>query len=127
MLLPHRLEKDDTINGYHLPKDSIIMANYWAVSKDPRYFKDPDVFNPDRFMNGNLKGTAFQPFGLGRRSCPGDQLALNSLMVALSKLVRNFDFVLEGPEPDLSVEGGYGTGLVLSLKSLPVKFQPRNV
>lgn len=103
------------------------MGNFWAISKDPRHFKDPDVFEPDRFMSGNLKGTAFQPFGSGRRMCPGDQFATNSLMVAMSKLVRNFDFVLDGPEPDLSVAGGYGTGLALSPKALPVNFHPRNV
>lgn len=103
------------------------MGNFWAMSKDPRHFKDPDVFDPDRFMSGNLKGTAFQPFGSGRRMCPGDQFATNSLMVAMSKLVRYFYFVLDGPEPDLSIAGGYGTGLALSPKALPVNFHPRNV
>lgn len=101
------------------------MANVWAVFKDPEYYPDPDAFDPERFLGDNLGGKPFQPFGLGRRICPGDQFAMNSLMVALSKLLWNFDFVLDGPGPDLSIEGGYVTGMIPAPKSLPVKFVPR--
>ncbi|KAJ4397418.1 hypothetical protein N0V93_001645 [Gnomoniopsis smithogilvyi] len=125
LLLPRRLEKDDVFRDYHLPKNSIILANVWAVLQDPKHYKSPDVFDPDRFMGEGTKGKPFSPFGVGRRMCPGDQFAMNSLMVVLSKLVRSFDFVLDGPTPDVSVEGGYGTGIVLTPKSLPVKFVPR--
>lgn len=127
LLLPHRLEKDDIFRGYHLPKDSVIMANVWAISQDSKHFSNPDVFDPDRFMGDDLKARSFHPFGLGRRVCPGDQFAINSLMVTFSKLIRNFDFVLDGHVPDLSVEGGYSTGIVTSPKSLPVHFVPRKL
>lgn len=103
------------------------MANIWAVLQDPRHFKDPDVFEPDRFMGDNVNKLPFHPFGLGKRICPGDQFATNSLMVALSKLLWHFDLVLDGSEPDLSIEGGYNTGMIPTPKSLPVKFVPRHI
>lgn len=125
LLLPHRAERDDTVQGYHIPKDSIVMGNAWAMGHDERVFKDPAAFNPERFLPGRAS-PPFHPFGVGRRSCPGDQFAMNSLMVAMSKLLRSFDFVLDGPEPDLSVENAFLPGVVMSLKVLPVKFVPRD-
>lgn len=101
------------------------MANAWSIFHDPKLFPNPDVFDPERFMSDSLDEVAFKPFGWGRRVCPGDQFAMNSLVVVISKLLWNFDFVLDGGEPDLSVEGGYDTGIIMALKSLPVKFMPR--
>lgn len=101
------------------------MANVWGIFHDPKYFKNPDTFDPERFMSDKLDEVPFQPFGLGRRVCPGDRFAMNSLMVVISKLLWSFDIVLDGDKPDLSIEGGYNTGIVMSPKSLPVKFISR--
>lgn len=124
MWLPHRAEQDDTVLGYHIPKDSIIMGNAWAISRDERVFQDPETFDPERFMSGK-DSAPFHAFGIGRRSCPGDQFALNSLMSALPKVIRSFDLVLEGPRPDMSVDKAYLNGIVLSPKALPIRFVPR--
>lgn len=124
ILLPHRLEKDDQIRCYHIPRDTIIMANAWAANHDPTYFDKPEVFNPGRFM-GFKTYPGVYPFGIGRRSCPGDQFALNTLIMLLSKLAASFDFAFDGPAPDLSVENGYDAGVIMSPKRFPVRFIQR--
>jgi cytochrome P450 len=37
----HYLIQDDWYNGFFIPKNSVIMANWWAVHYDERYFSDP--------------------------------------------------------------------------------------
>lgn len=64
-------------------------------------------------------------FGAGRRVCPGDQFAQNSLLVVLSKLLWAFEIVALG-ELDTSVETGYHAGLVLGPKQFDVSFVLRN-
>lgn len=50
-----------------------VSAHSWTISRDPRYFKDPETFNPDRWLesNGYDNTSAFQPFLLGPRVCLG--------------------------------------------------------
>ncbi|KAK2614225.1 hypothetical protein N8I77_001071 [Diaporthe amygdali] len=121
VLLPHRLEQDDHIRGFYLPKGTMIIANGWAANHDPGHFERPEVFNPDRFVDAQGYPGLY-PFGLGRRSCPGDNFALNTLIIMISKLVSSFDLAFDGPAPDLSIENGYGAGVIMSPKSFPVKF-----
>lgn len=125
MLLPHSNERADTFQGYYFPKDTVFMANAWSVYHDPRYFVDPETFNPGRFLGGQVE-SVLSPFGVGRRMCPGDQFATASLRLAISKVVWAFDLVIDGPPPDLSVETGYKNGIIIAPNDLPVKFVPRD-
>lgn len=124
-MLPHLIDRDDTFRGYHIPKGSVVIGNVWAMTHDEEVFADPEVFDPERFLSD--KGGSFFPFGVGRRVCPGDQFAQNSLMTALPKLVWAFDFVPDGPIPDVSVANAYAPGIVMSPKNLPIEFIPRNL
>lgn len=104
----------------------MIMANAWAANHDPAHFDKPEIFNPDRFVG--VEGyPGLYPFGIGRRSCPGDNFALNTLIIMLSKLAFSFDFAFDGQAPDFSIEKGYNAGVVLSPKTFPVKFMRRTV
>ncbi|KAI3395142.1 hypothetical protein diail_1757 [Diaporthe ilicicola] len=124
VLLPHRLEQDDHIQGFHLPRGTMVIANAWAANHDPAHFKEPEVFNPDRFVDYQAYPGLY-PFGIGRRSCPGDHFALNNLIIMISKLALSFDFVFDGPAPEFDIEKGYGAGVIMSPKTFPVKFIPR--
>ncbi|KAL1859489.1 hypothetical protein Daus18300_009634 [Diaporthe australafricana] len=121
VLLPHRLEQDDHIRGFHLPQGTMIIANAWAANHDPTHFEEPDVFNPERFVEFQAYPGLY-PFGIGRRSCPGDQFALNNLIITISKLAFSFEFVFDGTAPEFDIEKEYGAGVIMSPKRFPVKF-----
>lgn len=56
------------LQGYIIPKGSVIVPNLWAVHRDPNVWEKPDDFNPSRFLDENgqlLKKETFIPFGLG--------------------------------------------------------------
>jgi cytochrome P450 len=86
------LIQDDTYQGYSLPKGTMFFANAWAIHRDKEEYDDPDEFIPARFLN-NKFGTRnpvdesmddhrriSYGFGAGRRVCPGQGLARNSLV-----------------------------------------------
>ena len=83
---------------------------------NPEVFDSPETFKPERFLdsNGNYLSTrhpGFIPFGMGRRVCLGEKLALADLFLIITNLLQStsgYEFVLpDGPESaSLSPEPG---------------------
>ncbi|EEC08721.1 cytochrome P-450 IIC5, putative [Ixodes scapularis] len=48
--LPREVAEDVVLNGYLIPKGTIVVANNWATHNDPRYWKNPERFDPSRFL-----------------------------------------------------------------------------
>nr|CAD7416265.1 unnamed protein product [Timema poppensis] len=53
------------------PKTSIIIPTY-AIHNDPKYYQDPEIFDPERFSEENIQNRpkyTYLPFGEGPRIC----------------------------------------------------------
>ncbi len=59
LAVPHLCRKNMSVGGVTIPEGAIVMANIWAVHKDPTVWTDPDVFRPERFLDSN--GEVYQP------------------------------------------------------------------
>ncbi|CAA0841009.1 cytochrome P450- family 81- subfamily D-polypeptide 2 [Striga hermonthica] len=92
LLVPHEASADCTIGGYHIPRGTILMANAWAIHRDPKIWDDPTSFIPERFEAAEVGPTKLMPFGLGRRSCPGMGLAQRVVGLTLASLIQGFDW-----------------------------------
>lgn len=68
------------------------MANIWSILRDPAVYKNPNKFNPDRFLGPDpeLDPMACGAFGFGRRICPGRHLAFDSTFITAASLVWAF-------------------------------------
>ncbi|CAN6242049.1 unnamed protein product [Urochloa humidicola] len=125
LVLPRKCRETCKVMGYDIPKGTSVFINAWAICRDPKYWDDPEEFKPERFekINMDYKGTNYEflPFGSGRRMCPGANLGLANVELALASLLYHFDWKLpDGMEPkNVDVEEAPGligkkkTGLIL--------------
>ncbi|XP_053559500.1 cytochrome P450 2U1 [Bombina bombina] len=112
--VPHMASDTTVFQGYTIPKGSVVLANLWAVHRDPKVWEKPNDFNPSRFLDEHgqiLKKEAFIPFGIGRRVCMGEQLAKMELFLMFVNLMQmyKFNFADETFKPML--EGRFGLTL----------------
>ncbi|KAK5069485.1 hypothetical protein LTR64_008166 [Lithohypha guttulata] len=143
LAFPHALTEDDWIDGYKLPKGSIVFINAWGIHHDESRFKTPDVFDPDHY-----KGvTALAPvlaaatdenerdhygYGSGRRLCPGIHLAERNLFLAISKLLWAFEFSPGTNDsgdivlPDTDPQTGYSEGFLVCAKPFQCRIEVRS-
>jgi len=116
--IPHRVTKEQTVEGFTVPKNSHAMANLTKFMKDPEYWEHPNEFRPQRFLEmfeGGwrlVKRDQFVPFGFGRRVCMGESLAKDNLFIFLSTLLKHirFENPVEHRKPD---PGNYTDGLTV--------------
>ncbi|XP_051129191.1 cytochrome P450 84A1-like [Andrographis paniculata] len=105
-ILLHETAVAATVDGYHIPKRSRVMINVWAISRDERVWEDPEEFKPERFLKDgapdfNGRHFEFITFGSGRRSCPGMQLGLFAVEMAVARLLHGFSWELpDGMSPE---------------------------
>lgn len=117
MLLPRECREECQINGYDIPVKTKVILNAYAVNRDPEYWQDPDVFEPERFANTGIEflGHNFEyiPFGGGRRICPGISFGIANVQLALSQLLYHFDWKLpNGAKPEsLDMAEAFGTAV----------------
>lgn len=97
---------DVTIRGRTYPKGTQIMASQWAMHRDPRHYRDPLRFDPDRWtpeMRKALPRGAYFPFGDGPRVCIGNHFAMLEAQILLVQLVRRLSLSVEpGQELDFA-------------------------
>ncbi|KAL6841599.1 hypothetical protein ACP4OV_028538 [Aristida adscensionis] len=105
-LIPRICIDDRKVQGYDVPKGAIVLVNVWAISRDPKYWEDPDKFMPERFQAEhtlNFTGLDFEfmPFGSGRRICPAITFSQANIEIALASLLYHFDWELPtGVKPE---------------------------
>jgi len=92
----HKTTTDLAYDNYVIPAGTTIAGNHWAIHRDPDYY-GPDVerFNIDRWLveggsklNANMRH--FQ-FGFGRRVCPGQHIANQSVYINTATLLWAFN------------------------------------
>ncbi|KAL5724499.1 sterol 14alpha-demethylase [Ranunculus cassubicifolius] len=91
---------------YDIPEGHIVAASPAFANRLPHIFKDPDVYDPDRFAVGREEDKAagafsYISFGGGRHGCLGEPFAYLQIKAIWSHLLRNFEFELISPFPEI--------------------------
>ncbi|KAI8434894.1 hypothetical protein MSG28_003373 [Choristoneura fumiferana] len=71
------------------PKDPVLLP-LQCIQRDPRYFPDPEKFDPDRFKDG-AHPPGFIAFGEGPRSCPGGRFAQLTVVAGLAAMLSKME------------------------------------
>ena len=123
MCLAHAASRDDHYGGYLIPKGAIILPNVGLFTHDPKTYKDPMTFNPDRFIDTRAwpaeKDPSVYAFGFGRRICPGRVLADQTLFLTIVQVLATFKLSRDLEMPEL------GTNSQPGIISHPVPFKAR--
>ncbi|KAM4013392.1 cytochrome P450 1B1-like [Anomaloglossus baeobatrachus] len=126
MTIPHSTTRDVIIEGFHIPRNTIVFVNQWSVNHDMDKWTNPNQFQPDRFLDENnqlnkdlIYGVMI--FSLGKRRCIGDQLSMLQLFLFTSILLHQCSFHSD-PKGELTMD--YISGL--TLKPLPFVISVRS-
>ena len=117
LLVPRETTDDCTIEGYHIPAKTRVFVNAKSIGTDPKYWKNQNKFQPERFLDSlvDFRGQHFEllPFGAGRRGCPGMNFAILIIELALANLLHRFDWELPHGirRQDLDMEEAIGLSM----------------
>jgi cytochrome P450 len=119
--LGRRAATDTELAGYAVPAGTLVLVVPWATHRDPRFWPDPDRFDPARFLGEHDRPPfAYVPFSGGRRACIGRHLALLECTILLQAVLRSYR--LE------SVEATMALSPLVSMRPtgpVRVRFRPR--
>lgn len=99
---PYVLEKYDGTKVQLNVGDSILFPIY-AMHMDPKYFPNPEKFDPERFSDankGSIPSGVYSPFGMGPRNCIGLRYALMEIKAIVVYLLVNFTIAKCAKTPD---------------------------
>ncbi|KAI5257243.1 cytochrome P450 [Aureobasidium subglaciale] len=125
LALPRATVKDITYQGNLIPAGTTVYLNAWACNMDPKVWKDPDVFRPERWIE--QPDAPLFTYGVGYRMCAGSLLANRELYLVFMRMLSCFE-IEKGT--DVETHPVKGSSDPTSLVTLPhryeVKFRPRN-
>nr|XP_033326710.1 cytochrome P450 6k1-like isoform X1 [Megalopta genalis] len=94
-----------TSTDYKVPGTDIVIEKgtpiyipLCGLHRDPRYFPDPDRFDPDRFSDenkNNITQFTYMPFGEGPRNCIGMRLGMIQSAMGVITVLRDFEVSLD--------------------------------
>ncbi len=88
----HAVE-DDEIGGYAIPAGSLVILSPWVTHRLPRFWQNPEGFDPERFSPERAAGRpqyAYFPFGGGPRFCIGRELALMEAQLIVAAVAQRY-------------------------------------
>jgi len=88
---------DDRVGEVVIPAGSMVIVYVYGAHHAPRYWENPESFDPGRFSKSNAKQPApftHIPFGGGPRGCIGGNYAMLQILMVLSTLLGRYDLEL---------------------------------
>ncbi len=113
------------LGGHRFPAGTQFTFAQWVLHRDPRWWKDPETFDPDRWLPeraAEVPRYAYFPFGAGPRGCIGNHFAMMEAVLVLATIGKRYRLVLVPgqeiiPRPSIT----------LRPSSLRVRLEPRSV
>jgi cytochrome P450 len=95
------------IGDYQLARGSLVSLSPYVTQRDPRWFPEPERFDPDRFGPGRVEDIpeyAYFPFGAGPHVCVGNTFAMMEITLVVATLVQRFHLELTPGQENLAPE-----------------------
>lgn len=112
------------LSTQEIPAGTTVLINSYILHRDPRYFPQPDIFMPERFLPDKPKPPPFTyiPFSAGSRNCIGWKFAQMEVKVTILSILRAFEVYSIQSEDQLK----FVANLVLdNADGIPIQIKPR--
>lgn len=118
------VENDYPVGEYNIGVGSSILMSQYVMHHDPRYYEEPDQFNPDRWTDEfktHLPRFSYFPFGGGIRGCIGESFAWMEGILVIAMLARKWE-MRKVPsqrvklDPAITLRPKYGMKMRLKLR-----------
>jgi cytochrome P450 len=117
---------EQQMGGYTIPAGSRIILSQYVNHRDPRYFADPEKFDPDRWtpeFRASLPKFAYWPFGGGPRLCIGEPFAWMEGALLIATIAQRCDFQLlpghpVATRPQVTLRARYGMKMIVSRRKV---------
>lgn len=92
--IERRSNKNCRFGELFIPKDTVVVVPIYTLNHDEKYFKNPESFDPDRFMGDRSSfKKSFLPFAAGPRNCIGMKYALLEIKSCIARIVLEYKFL----------------------------------
>ncbi len=117
---------DVELGGYQIPKGSWVFISPYVTHRDPRFFANPGLFDPERFATGHaerMPPCAYFPFGAGPHLCIGNTFAIQEITLVVSTILQQFRVALAPgqsevePVPDIIIRPKGGLRMTVSKRA----------
>ncbi|XP_011701422.1 PREDICTED: cytochrome P450 4C1-like [Wasmannia auropunctata] len=82
-----------TVTNNLVPSGTIMQIHIHDIHRNPDFWPNPDVFDPDRFLPEKIQKRhpySYLPFSAGPRNCIGQRFAMLELKAIMASLIHNF-------------------------------------
>lgn len=128
-LLGREATEDVVIGDYLIPKNTVVIISQWVMHHSPKYFDQPEAFQPERWLETSgeqplekrLPQGVYFPFGDGPRICIGKGFALMEAVLLLATIAQKYQFDLELghkiiPQSSITLRPEYGILATLKVR-----------
>ena len=113
---------EDEIGGYRIPANATVFILPYLIHRDPRFWCNPDTFDPERFSPQRSEGRhrfAYLPFGSGPRKCIGAEFAMTEAQLVLITILQMYRLTLKPgymvqPDPIFTLQVKEGLPMVIT-------------
>ncbi|MHC3001436.1 cytochrome P450 [Gordonia metallireducens] len=93
---PRMAVKDTSIEGFYVPEGTIVTTSSLSSHRDPEFFTNPDMFDPERFGPERAEDKshrfAWMPFGGGVHKCIGLYFGQMEIKTIMHHLLRGYEW-----------------------------------
>jgi cytochrome P450 len=124
-IIGRRALEDYAANSYRIPAGSLVLMSQHVMHRDPRYYPNPERFDPLRFSTEAKAARpkfAYFPFGGGPRLCLGEAFAWMEGVLVLATLAQQWRMdLVHGhpvePHPLITLRPKFGMRMQLRRRS----------
>jgi cytochrome P450 family 110 len=106
LTFPRVAQEAVSLQGYDIVPGNVVMASMYLTHHRPDLYPEPDVFNPQRFLDQQFSPYEYFPFGGGSRRCVGLALAQMELKLVITEILASCELKLMDKLPIAPVRRG---------------------